>query len=197
MGVTAKEVKELRDRTGVGMMDCKKALVEADGDMEKALEILRKSGAAKAVKKAGREIKEGAIGSYVHFNGKVGCMVELGCETDFVSRSDDFKLLMKNMCFQVAASDPLSVDESGLDPALIEKEREIYAEQVRAEGKPENIVEKIVDGRIAKFKKDNCLLEQSFVKDDKMQVKELLQEAVQKLGENITVRRFVRYQFGE
>jgi len=197
MGVTAKEVKELRDRTGVGMMECKKALVEAGGDMEKALEILRKSGAAKAIKKAGRAIKEGAIGSYIHHNGKVGCMVELGCETDFVSRSEDFKLLLKNMCFQVAAADPASVDESGLDPALLEKEREIYLEQERAGGKPENIIEKIVDGRIAKFKKQVCLLEQPFVRDDKMQVRDLLQEAVQKLGENITVRRFVRYQFGE
>lgn len=197
MGVSAKEVKELRDRTGVGMMECKKALVESGGDVEKALDYLRKSGAAKAVKKAGREIKEGAIGSYVHHNGKVATMVEIGCETDFVARSDDFKALIKNLCQQVAAAAPLSLDGDGIDPAVLDKEREIYTEQMRGEGKPENMIEKIVEGRIEKFKKEVCLLDQPFIKDDKKQVKDLVQDAIQKLGENITVRRFVRYQFGE
>ena len=197
MGVSAKEVKELRDRTGVGMMECKKALVESDGDIEKALDYLRKSGAAKAVKKAGREIKEGGIGSYVHHNGKVASLVEIGCETDFVARSDDFKSLIHDLCQQVAAAEPLAVDSDGIDPALIEKEREIYSEQMRGEGKPENMIEKIVEGRINKFKKENCLLDQPFIKDDKRQVRDLVQDAIQKLGENITVRRFVRYQFGE
>jgi len=197
MGISAKDVKELRERTGVGMMECKKALEESGGDMEKALDYLRKSGAAKAVKKAGREIKEGAIGSYVHFNGKVAAMVELGCETDFVARSDDFRALLKDVCQQVAATAPLAVDESGLDPALLEKERAIYLEQVKGEGKPENVAAKIVEGKLAKFKKEACLLEQPFIKEEKKQVKDLLQDAIQKLGENITVRRFVRYQFGE
>lgn len=197
MGISAKEVKELRDRTGVGMMECKKALVESDGDIEKALDYLRKSGAAKAVKKAGREIKEGGIGSYVHHNGKVATLVEIGCETDFVARSDDFKSLIHDLCQQVAATEPLSVDSDGIDPAMIEKEREIYTEQMRGEGKPENMIEKIVEGRINKFKKENCLLDQPFIKDDKRQVRDLVQDAIQKLGENITVRRFVRYRFGE
>ena len=197
MGVSAKEVKELRDRTGVGMMECKKALVESDGDIEKAPDYLRKSGAAKAVKKAGREIKEGGIGSYVHHNGKVASLVEIGCETDFVARSDDFKSLIHDLCQQVAAAEPLAVDSDGIDPALIEKEREIYTEQMRGEGKPENMIEKIVEGRINKFKKENCLLDQPFIKDDKRQVRDLVQDAIQRLGENITVRRFVRYRFGE
>ena len=197
MGISAQEVKTLRDQTGVGMMDCKKALVEADGDLEKALDILRKSGAAKAVKKAGREIKEGAIGSYIHHNGKVGTMVELGCETDFVARSDDFKALMKDLCQQVAAAVPLAVDETGLDPALLEKEKEVYTEQIRNEGKPEHLLEKIVEGRLIKYKKEVCLLDQPFIKDDKKVVRDIIQDAILKLGENITVQRFVRYQFGE
>lgn len=197
MGIPAKDVKELRERTGVGMMECKKALEEAGGDIDKALDNLRKSGAAKAVKKAGREIKEGAIGSYVHFNGKVASMVELGCETDFVARSDDFKALLHDLCIHVASVDPRAVDETGLDPALIEKEKEVYLEQLKAEGKPEHMLEKIVEGRVEKFKRDNCLLDQPFVKDDKRSVRELVQDGIQKMGENITVRRFVRYQFGE
>ncbi len=197
MGISAKEVKELRDRTGVGMMDCKRALVEADGDIDKAVEILRKSGAAKAVKKASREIKEGAIGSYIHHNGKVGTMVELGCETDFVARSDDFKALLKDLCQQVAATAPLAVDETGLDPALLEKEKEIYTEQIKAEGKPDHIIGKIVEGRLNKFKKEVCLLDQPFIKDDKKVIQDVVQDSIQKLGENITVLRFVRYQFGE
>ena len=197
MGVSAKDVKELRDRTGVGMMECKKALVESDGNIEKALDFLRKSGAAKAVKKAGREIKEGGIGTYVHHNGKLAAMVELGCETDFVARSDDFKALIHSLCQQVAAAAPLSVDGDGIDPAVLEKEREVYTEQMRGEGKPENMIEQIVEGRINKFKKEVCLLDQPFIKDDKKQVKDLVQDAIQKLGENITVRRFTRYQFGE
>lgn len=197
MGISAKDVKELRERTGVGMMDCKKALTEAGGDIEKALEELRKSGAAKAVKKAGREIKEGRIGSYIHFNGKAGAMVEIGCETDFVARSDDFKALVDNICMHVVAMGPLSVDESGLDPALLDKEREIYAEQLRNEGKPENMIEQIVEGRIGKFKKEKCLLDQPYVKDDKKTVRDLIQEGIQKMGENITVRRFVNYTFGD
>ncbi|MBN2490769.1 MAG: translation elongation factor Ts [Planctomycetes bacterium] len=197
MNVSAKDVKELRDRTGVGMMECKQALVEAGGDLDKALEYLRKSGAARVLKKAGREIKDGAIGSYVHHNGRVACLVELGCETDFVARSDDFRALLKNLCQQVAATAPLAVDASGLDPALLAKEREIYVEQVQAEGKPEGVAAKIVEGKLAKFRREVCLLEQPFIKDDQKQVKDLLQDAVQKLGENITVRRFVRYQFGE
>lgn len=197
MGISAKQVKELRDRTGVGMMDCKKALVEAGGDIDKAVEVLRKSGAAKAVKKASREIKEGAIGSYIHHNGKVGSMVEVGCETDFVARGADFKALIKDLCHQVAATAPLSVDETGLDPALLEKEKEIYTEQIKAEGKPEHIIDKIVEGRLNKFKKEVCLLDQPFIKDDKKVIRDVVQDSIQKLGENITVLRFVRYQFGE
>ncbi len=197
MGISAKEVKELRDRTGVGMMECKKALAETGGDLEKALDYLRKSGAAKAVKKAGREIKHGSVGSYIHHNGSIGAMVELGCETDFVARSDDFKQLMKDLCQHVAAVNPMAIDEDGLDPEMLAKEREIYTEQIQAEGKPDHMIDKIVEGRLAKFKKEKCLLDQPFVRDDKVLVRDLIQDSIQKLGENITVMRIVCYWFAK
>ncbi|ABB37933.1 translation elongation factor Ts [Oleidesulfovibrio alaskensis G20] len=194
--ITAAMVKELREKTAAGMMDCKKALQECDGDEAKAVDWLRQKGLSKAAKKADRATSEGLIGSYIHSNGKIGVMVELKCETDFVARNEQFIELAKNLAMQIAATNPVAVDENGVDAELIERERAVYREKALAEGKPENIVEKIVDGAIKKYYKEVCLLEQPFIRDDKKVIRDLLNDTIATLGENITVGRFCRFQLG-
>jgi len=196
MTITAKDVKQLRDKTGAGMMDCKKALQEADGDMEKAIDILRTSGAAKAAKRAERATNHGTLGSYLHFGGRIGVLVELNCETDFVASTDDFQQLAKDLAMHVAAANPMAVRSEDIPEAVVAKEREIYLEQVKAEGKPENIQEKIVEGKLKKFFKENVLLEQPFVKDPDKSVEALVTEVSAKTGENIDVARFARMEVG-
>ena len=190
-------VKELRERTGAGMMECKNALAEANGDMERAIDILRAKGAAKAAKRAERDVKEGAIGSYVHMGGRIGVLVEVGCETDFVARNDAFQALVRDLAMHVAAAAPLALSAEGISPEVVERERGVYLEQVRNEGKPEKMWDKIVEGKLNKFYKENTLLEQPFVKDPDKTVKELVTEVAAKTGENIVVRRFVRFALGE
>ena len=197
MKITSKLVKELRDRTGVGMMDCKKALVETEGDMEKAIQHLREKGLSAAAKRAGKETKEGSIFSYIHPGSRLGVLVEVNCETDFVARTDDFQELGKNLAMQVAASAPLTVTRDELPKDVIEKEREIFKKQALSSGKPENVVDKIVEGKLEKFYHEICLLEQPFVKNDKETIEDLLKETIAKLGENIVIKRFARFQLGE
>jgi elongation factor Ts len=195
--ITAKEVGELRNRTGAGMMDCKAALTEANGDMDAAVEILRKKGIMKGEKRGGREAREGLVGSYVHFNGKIGVIVEVNCETDFVARTDDFKALVKSVAEHIAATAPLAVDKDQIPADVVERERRIYVEEVKQSGKPANLVDKIVDGKVEAFYKQNCLLSQPWVRDDKKTVGDLVKEMSGKTGENIQVRRFSRLQIGE
>ncbi|WP_027369515.1 translation elongation factor Ts [Desulfovermiculus halophilus] len=197
MEITAKMVKELREKTGAGMMDCKKALQESDGDEQKAVSWLREKGLSKAQKRAGRSASEGFIGSYVHANGKIGVLVELNCETDFVAKSDKFQELAKNLSMQIAAANPVCVRPEDLPQEYIEQEKEIYAKQARADGKPEHVVEKIVEGRVNKYYKEVCLLEQPYIKDDSIAVKDLINELVAVLGEKVEVNRFVRMEVGE
>ena len=196
-GVTAKEVSELRQRTGAGMMDCKAALEEAKGDMDAAVELLRKKGVAKAEKRAGRAATEGLISSYIHHNGKIGVLVEVNCETDFVARTDDFKNLVKSIAEHVAATGPLAVDKDQIPAEKVESERRIYAEQVKQSGKPAHLVDKIVQGKLDAFYRDVCLLRQPWVRDDKRTIGDLVKEASAKTGEKVEVRRFVRFQMGE
>ncbi len=195
--ITASQVKELRERTGVGMMDCKKALTETDGDMEKAVELLREKGLAAAAKKAGRIAAEGIVESYIHMGGRIGVLVEVNCETDFVAKTDDFKAFVRDIAMQIAASNPQYVSKEEVPQDVIEKEKEILRIQALNEGKPEKIVDKMVEGRIQKYYKDVCLLEQPFVKDPDMTVSQLVNEKIAKIGEKIAVRRFVRYEMGE
>ncbi len=195
--IPAKLVAELRARTGAGMMDCKKALEETGGDLEKAVDVLRKKGIAKADKRAERVASEGLIGHYVHHDGKVAVLVELNCETDFVARTEDFKALARELAIHIAASKPLAVRVEDLPPETVARERQVYEAQVAEQKKPENIRTKIVDGMIKKFYEDNVLLEQKFVKDDKRTVGELVKELSGKTGEKIDVRRFVRLKVGE
>lgn len=190
-------IKELRARTAAGMADCKKALVETDADMEKAVEFLRKKGLAKAAKKAGRIATEGTISHYIHAGGRIGVLVETNCETDFVARNDDFQAFVKDVAMQVAAMAPQFVSANEVPADLIEKERSIRIETAKQSGKPENIVGKIVDGQIKKWMKEICLLDQPWVKDDKKVIGDLQQELIAKLGENIRVRRFARFEVGE
>jgi elongation factor Ts len=197
MSVSATQVKELRDRSGVGMMDCKKALVEANGDLDNAFDILRKSGVAKAQKKAGRDVKEGNVISYIHPGSKLGVMVELNCETDFVANTEDFQLLGRDIAMHIAASNPISVNKEGISEDIINKEKEIYFEQAKKQNKPDNIIEKMVAGRVKKFFKEIVLLDQDFVKDPNKTISDLITEAVGKLGENIVVSRFSRFQLGD
>jgi len=199
MAVSASDVKTLRDQTGAGMMDCKKALTECDGDMEKAVDFLRKKGLAAAAKKADRLASEGAVGSYIHAGGKIGVIIELNCETDFVAKTDEFQELVKDLCMHIAAASPRYVVREEVPADELEREKAIYMDQARASGKPENILDKIVDGKLEKFYGDICLAEQVFVKDPegKMKVKDLITEKIAKIGENINIRRFVRYQLGE
>jgi len=194
--IPAKLVAELRARTGAGMMDCKKALEETDGDLEKAVDVLRKKGAAKADKRAGREASEGVIGCYLHFDGSVGVLVELNSETDFVARTEDFKALAKDIAVHVAATNPLAVRIEDLPAELVERERKVYESQVAEQKKPENIRAKIVDGMMRKFYEERVLLEQKFVKDDKRTVGELVKELSGKTGEKVEVRRFARFELG-
>jgi elongation factor Ts len=197
MKITSELVKELRDRTGVGMMDCKKALVETGGDVEKAIQHLREKGLSAAAKRAGRETKEGSVFSYIHPGARLGVLVEVDCETDFVARTDDFQELGKNLAMQVAASSPLTVSREELPEDVVEREREIFKKQALSSGKPENVVDKIVEGKLEKFYHEVCLLEQPFVKNDKETVEDLLKATIAKLGENIIVKRFARFQLGE
>jgi elongation factor Ts len=196
MKVTALMVKELRERTQAGMLDCKKALSETDGDMDKAVDYLRTKGLSKAAKKAGRIATEGAIVSYVH-SGRVGVLLEVNCETDFVGKLDDFQTFCHDVCLQIAAMNPLSVDREGINPERVEAERVVLRQTALESGKPEKIVDKIVDGQINKYYADNVLLEQKFVKDDKKTIEEVQRELVAKIGENVKIRRFVRYELGE
>ncbi len=197
MDVTPQLVKELRGRTGAGMMNCKKALQETKGDMEKAIRFLREKGLSSAAKRAGKTAKEGCIFSYVHPGSQLGVLVEINCETDFVARTDEFIGLGKNLAMQVAAASPLVVRREDLDPDLVEREREIFRKQALSSGKPEKVVDKIVEGKLEKFYDETCLLEQPFVRSDKETVEELVKSAIAKLGENIVVRRFARFQLGE
>lgn len=197
MEISAKQVAELRNRTGAGMMDCKAALQESNGDMEAAVELLRKKGIMKAEKRGGREVREGLISSYIHHNGKVGVLVEVNCETDFVARTDDFKALVKSVAEHIAAMAPLAVDKDQIPAETIERERRIYVEEVKASGKPANLVDKIVEGKVEAFYKQNCLLSQPWVRDDKKTIGELVKEISGKTGENVQVRRFSRFQMGE
>ena len=197
MAISAKQVQELRERTGAGMMECKRALEETNGDMEKAIDLLRTKGAAKAAKRAGRETREGAVGSYIHMGGRIGVLVELSCETDFVARNEMFQSLIKDLAMHIAAADPLAIDESGIPSEVAERERAIYVEQVKAEGKPEKIWDKIVDGKMKKFFQERTLLQQPFVKNPDMTVQQLIAESAAKTGENIVVRRFVRYSVAD
>src|SRR5688572_25009783 len=197
MEISAKQVGELRNRTGAGMMDCKAALQEANGDMDTAVEILRKKGIMKAEKRGGREAREGLISSYIHHNGKVGVLVEVNCETDFVARTDDFKGLVKAIAEHIAAAAPLAVDKDQIPAEKIAQERRIFEEQVKASGKPANLVDKIVEGKLESFFKEVCLLNQPWVRDDKKTIGDLVKEMSAKTGENVQVRRFTRFQMGE
>ena len=196
MAISATLVKELREKTGVGMMDCKKALTESEGDFEKAVDCLRQKGLATAAKRAGRAASEGVIGSYIHMD-KIGVMVEINCETDFVARTDDFKELVKDVAMHIAAANPEYLSREKVPGNVLEREKEIYRSQV--EGKPANIVDKIIEGKLEKFYTESCLLDQVFVKDPdgKKKIKDLIVEKVAKLGENIMIDRFVRFQLGE
>ncbi|MDH3270332.1 MAG: translation elongation factor Ts [Gemmatimonadota bacterium] len=195
--ISAKDVKQLRDMTSAGMMDCKKALEETGGDMEKAVDLLRAKGAAKAAKRAEKSANEGVIGSYIHFDNKTAVIVEVNCETDFVANTDDFKGLARDLAMHIASTAPLSVSADQIDPAVIDRERAVYVEQVKEEGKPEHIAEKIVEGKLNKFFKENTLLAQPFVKDPDKTVEELITEVSSKTGEKIEVARFSRMKVGE
>ena len=192
--ISADAVRDLREKTGAGMMECKKALVESSGDFEKAIDLLRQRGLATAAKKAGRTASQGLIGSYIHMD-KIGVMIEVNCETDFVARTDDFKELVKDLAMQVAAANPAYLSREEVPQDVIEREKEIYRAQVT--NKPPQVVEKIVEGKLEKFFSDTCLVDQIFVKDPDKKVKDVITEKVAKVGENIVVRRFVRYQLGE
>ncbi|KRW91641.1 elongation factor Ts [Alicyclobacillus tengchongensis] len=195
--ITAAMVKELREKTGAGMMDCKKALTEADGNMERAMEVLRERGLASAAKKAGRVAAEGIVESYIHGGGRIGVLVEVNCETDFVAKNDDFRTFVKDIAMHIAAANPLYVRREEVPAEVVQKEREILRAQTLNEGRPENIVDKIVDGRIDKFFKENCLMEQMFVKDPDKSIETLLKEKIATIGENISIRRFARFVVGE
>ena len=194
---TAKDVMSLRQRTGAGMMEAKKALEESKGDMDKAAEALRVKGMAKADKRSGKQTSEGVITSYVHHNGKVGVLVEVNCETDFVARTDDFKTLAREIALHIASAAPVSVDKDGVPVEKVEVERRIAEEQAKASGKPANIVEKMVAGKVEAYYKDNCLIYQPWIREPKKSIGDLIKEASAKVGENIQVRRFVRFQRGE
>jgi elongation factor Ts len=195
--ISAKDVQELRARTGAGMMDCKKALEETGGDIDKAVENLRKRGVAKAEKRAGRETREGVIGHYLHHNGKIAVLVEVNCETDFVARNEEFQQVAKYLAEHIAAAAPIAVDKDQVPAEKVEQERRIFTEQVKQSGKPANMIEKIVDGKVEAYYKDVALLHQAWVRDPKKTVGDLVKELSAKTGENIQVRRFVRYQLGE
>ena len=195
--ITAALVKELRERTGAGMMDCKKVLTETNGDIEKAIDVLREKGLAAAAKKAGRVAAEGLVESYIHGGGRIGVLVEVNCETDFVAKTDDFKALVKDVAMQIAAANPTYVRREEVPADVIEHEREVLRVQALNEGKPAHIVEKMIDGRIEKYYKENCLMEQAYIKDSDQTITQLINEKIAKIGEKISIRRFARYQLGE
>lgn len=197
MTIDAKTVKALRDQTGAGMMDCKKALVETNGDIKEALDYLRKTGIAKAEWKGQREAREGIVFSYIHHGARLGVLVELNCETDFVAKTEGFQNLAHDIAMQIAATNPLAVGRNDLAPEVVTHEKEIYSEQARSAGKPNPIIDKVVNGRLEKFFQEVCLLEQPFIKDPERRIQDLLTEAVATLGENIQINRFTRYAVGE
>ena len=197
MSISATQVKDLRERTGAGMMECKKALEEAHGDMERAIDLLRARGAAKAAKRAEREAREGAIASYVHMGGKIGVLVEIGCETDFVARNADFQALVRDIAMHVAASNPLALNPEDIPADVVAREKAVYLETVKNEGKPEKMWDRIVEGKLNKFFKENTLLDQPFVKDPDRTVRDYVTEVAAKTGENVVIRRFVRFALGE
>ncbi|MEK7348311.1 MAG: translation elongation factor Ts [Candidatus Eisenbacteria bacterium] len=197
MTITASLVKDLRERTGAGMMECKKALAEANGDIEKAIDNLRKQGVLRAASKAGREARQGLVTSYIHPGDQLGVLIEVSCETDFVARTDEFRDLVKSLAMQIAATNATTVSREQVDPALVAKERDVLLEQARGSGKPEAILQKMVDGRLDKFFEDVVLLEQPYIKDPDRKVKDLIDQMIAKIGENIVVRRFVKFRIGE
>ncbi len=197
MAVTAAQVKELREKTGAGMLDCKKALEEAQGDMEQAMKILREKGLSAAAKKAGRLATEGLVESYIHGEGRIGVLVEVNCETDFVAKTDNFKQFVRDIAMQIAAAAPKYVSKDEVPEEELNKEREILRAQALNEGKPEKIVDKMVEGRMAKYYEEVCLLEQSFIKDPDLTIGQLLNSMIAQIGENITIRRFARFELGE
>jgi len=195
--ISANLVKDLREKTGAGIMDCKQALTDSDGEMEKAVDFLRKKGLATAAKRAGRAMSEGIVQSYIHMGGKLGVMVEINCETDFVAKNVDFQDFARNIAMHIAASNPLGIRPEDISQETLDKEMEIYRAQAKELGKPDNIIDKIAEGKLSKFIKDNCLLNQPYVRDPDIAVSDLLNELIAKIGENITVKRFVRFQVGE
>jgi len=197
MEISADLVKKLREKTGVGLMDCKEALRAADGDMEKAVDFLREKGLAKLAKRTGRAATEGSISSYIHTGGKVGAMAEVNCETDFVAKTDEFQAFVKDVVMQITASNPSYIRREDIPSEVLEREKTIYRNQARDSGKPEKILDKIAEGKLEKFYQEVCLMEQSFIKNTDITIKELLEELVTKLGENIVIRRFARFQLGE
>ncbi|HKK99080.1 MAG TPA: translation elongation factor Ts [Desulfotignum sp.] len=195
--ISAAMVKELREATGSGIMDCKRVLAEADGSMEKAIELLRKKGLAKAAKRAGRSTSEGVIYSYIHTGAKLGVLVEVNCESDFVAKTEDFLDFAKNIAMHIAAANPAGLTPDDVDKSVVEKEREIFRAQMLEEGKPENIIDKIVDGKVEKFYKEICLMSQQYVKDPQKTIEDVVKETIGKIGENIHIKRFARFQIGE
>lgn len=197
MNITASMVKDLREESGVGIMDCKEALKEANGDYEKARDILRKKGLSKALKKKGRDTSEGLITSYIHAGGKIGVLLEVNCETDFVARNDDFLSLVKDIAMQIAATNPSYLKREDIPQEIVDKEREIFTYQAKESGKPDNVIKRIVDGKIEKYFAEVCLLEQQFVKDSGITINDLISQKIAKIGENISIGRFVRYEIGK
>ena len=195
--IDANTVKQLRDKTGAGMMDCKNALKESNGDLDGAIDYLRKSGVAKAEKKGSRATKEGLVYSYIHAGGRLGVMIEVNCETDFVAKTDGFVELCHNLAMQIAATNPISLDKDSVPDDLINKEKEIFTEQAKSSGKPDNIIEKMVEGRLSKFFQENCLMEQAYIKDSDKKISDLMTESIATLGENITISKFTRFAVGE
>ena len=196
MEITSSHVKELREKTGVGMMDCKEALKATNGDMEKAIDYLRKKGIATAQKRGARAAKEGQICSYIHTGGKIGVLVEVNCETDFVAKTDDFKAFAKNIAMHIAAANPIAVNRDEVPAEVLQREKDIYVNQALESGKPQQIVEKIVSGKVEKYLAEICLMEQRYVKNDELTVQDLLNELVAKMGENISIKKFARFQIG-
>ena len=195
--IDASTVKQLRDKTGAGMMDCKNALKESNGDLDGAVDYLRKSGAAKAEKKGSRATKEGLVYSYIHAGGRLGVMIEVNCETDFVAKTDGFVELCHNLAMQIAATNPISLDKDSVSSDVIAKEKEIYTEQAKSSGKPANIIDKVVEGRLSKFFQENCLMEQAYIKDSDKKISDLMTETIATLGENITISKYTRFAVGD
>lgn len=197
MAVDMEKVRQLREQTGISIMECKKAIEEAKGDLAQAAELLRKKGFEKAKSKAARATNQGAVGAYIHMMGKIGVLVELGCETDFVAKNEDFQALIKDVAMQIAAMNPRYISEKDIPAEVLEKEKEIYREQLKASGKPAAIIEKIVEGKLGKFYSEVCLLNQNFFKNEELTIEKLIAERIHKTGENIVVKRFTRYQMGQ